>query len=180
MADVAPGFAPAGVASGQLLEHLGRDRDAETAYIATISRVDDHPDARTCLAGLWTRQGRVADAVAALREASGGGPKGTRRAPREDPSLALTLAYLLTLRGHAAEPATLCAAAESKGGGLPAMLLAARAFSDVGDEDAVRARRVAGRASPAKRPRRDETMFRSRQRTLRRAAVGPHRATRKG
>ena len=73
---------PLGSRSGQLLERLGRDRDAESAYIATISRVDDHPDAWTCLAGLWTRLGRVADAVAALREASGAARGQMSHAPR--------------------------------------------------------------------------------------------------
>ena len=161
---------PRGVASGQLTPR-SRPRRRDRVHRHHI------PGRRPSRRG---RAWRVSDASRArrgrraLREA-GGGPKGTRRAPEKiRPSRSRRV---LTLRGHAAEPRAV------RRGGIERRWVTGDAprrarAQDVGDEDAARARRV---AAAARRPRSDATRRCSkRQRTPRRAAVGPHRATRKG
>ena len=129
------------------------ESEAELALVVTVATNPESPDAWTAFARHQARRGRVSDAVAALRQALTGGPEGKWLRPRSDPGLLLTLGFLLHLRGHVAEPASLYASAAAVGGGLVAATLAARMAAETGDddEDVARARRDAMRVAFASR-----------------------------
>ena len=129
------------------------ESEAELALVVTVATNPESPDAWTAFARHQARRGRVSDAVAALRQALTGGPEGKWLRPRSDPGLLLTLGFLLHLRGHVAEPASLYASAAAVGGGLVAATLAARVAAETGDddEDVARARRDAMRVAFASR-----------------------------
>jgi hypothetical protein len=125
------------------------DSEAELALVMAVMSNPETPDAWTAFARHLARRGRVSDAVAALRDALAGGPEGKWLRPRSDAALLLTLGFLLHLRGHVAEPASLYASAAAAGGGLIATMLAARVAAETGDddEDVSRARRDAMRGA---------------------------------
>ena len=140
-------------ASATEVEPSPSESEAELALFVTVASNPESPDAWTAFARHQARRGRVSDAVAALRQALTGGPEGKWLRPRSDPALLLTLGFLLHLRGHVAEPASLYASAAAAGGGMVAATLAARVAAETGDddEDVSRARRDAMRVAFASR-----------------------------
>ena len=140
-------------ASANEVDPSPSESEAELALVMAVMSNPESPDAWTAFARHLARRGRVSDAVAALRDALSGGPEGKWLRPRSDPALLLTLGFLLHLRGHVAEPASLYASAAAAGGGLIAAMLAARVAAETGDddEDVSRARRDAMRGAFATR-----------------------------
>ena len=94
------------------------ESEAELALAMAVMSNPESPDAWTAFARHLARRGLASDAVAALRDALAGGPEGKWLRPRSDAALLTTLGFLLHLRGHVAEPASLYASAAAQGGGM--------------------------------------------------------------
>ena len=126
------------------------ESEAELALAMAVMSNPESPDAWTAFARHLARRGLASDAVAALRDALAGGPEGKWLRPRSDAALLTTLGFLLHLRGHVAEPASLYASAAAQGGGMVTATLAARVAGG-DDDDAVSRARDAMRAAFAAR-----------------------------
>ena len=126
------------------------ESEAELALAMAVMSNPESPDAWTAFARHLARRGLASDAVAALRDALAGGPEGKWLRPRSDAALLTTLGFLLHLRGHVAEPASLYASAAAHGGGMVTATLAARVAGG-DDDDAVSRARDAMRAAFAAR-----------------------------
>ena len=138
--------------AGPQLAPAPSESEAELALAMAVMSNPESPDAWTAFARHLARRGLASDAVAALRDALAGGPEGKWLRPRSDAALLTTLGFLLHLRGHVAEPASLYASAAAQGGGMVAATLAARLRLGGDDDDAVsRARRDAMRSAFAAR-----------------------------
>lgn len=131
------------------------ESEAEMALTITVASNPDSPDCWTSFARHLARRGFVTDAVAALRAAIAGGPEAKWLKPRADPGVMVTLGYLMHIRGHVAEPASLYTGALSLGGGFIAATLLSRVQLEMGDEDeSVRvAKHLAARDAFAKHPK---------------------------
>ena len=102
------------------------ESEAELALAMAVMSNPESPDTWTAFARHLVRRGLASDAVAALRDALAGGPEGKWLKPRSDAALLTTLGFMLHLRGHVAEPASLYASAAAHGGGMVTAMLAAR------------------------------------------------------
>lgn len=122
------------------------ESEAELALAMAVMSNPESPDAWTAFARHLARRGLASDAVAALRDALAGGPEGKWLRPRSDAALLTTLGFMLHLRGHVAEPASLYASAAAHGGGMVTATLAARVAGG-DDDDAVSRARDAMRAA---------------------------------
>ena len=122
------------------------ESEAELALAMAVMSNPESPDTWTAFARHLVRRGLASDAVAALRDALAGGPEGKWLKPRSDAALLTTLGFMLHLRGHVAEPASLYASAAAHGGGMVTATLAAR-VSGGDDDDAVSRARDAMRAA---------------------------------
>lgn len=122
------------------------ESEAELALAMAVMSNPESPDTWTAFARHLVRRGLASDAVAALRDALAGGPEGKWLKPRSDAALLTTLGFMLHLRGHVAEPASLYASAAAHGGGMVTATLAARVAGG-DDDDAVSRARDAMRAA---------------------------------
>lgn len=122
------------------------ESEAELALAMAVMSNPESPDTWTAFARHLARRGLASDAVAALRDALAGGPEGKWLKPRSDAALLTTLGFMLHLRGHVAEPASLYASAAAHGGGMVTATLAARVAGG-DDDDAVSRARDAMRAA---------------------------------
>ena len=122
------------------------ESEAELALAMAVMSNPESPDTWTAFARHLARRGLASDAVAALRDALAGGPEGKWLKPRSDAALLTTLGFMLHLRGHVAEPASLYASAAAHGGGVVTATLAARVAGG-DDDDAVSRARDAMRAA---------------------------------
>ena len=122
------------------------ESEAELALAMAVMSNPESPDTWTAFARHLVRRGLASDAVAALRDALAGGPEGKWLRPRSDAALLTTLGFMLHLRGHVAEPASLYASAAAHGGGMVTATLAARVAGG-DDDDAVSRARDAMRAA---------------------------------
>ena len=116
------------------------ESEAELALAMAVMSNPESPDTWTAFARHLARRGLASDAVAALRDALAGGPEGKWLKPRSDAALLTTLGFMLHLRGHVAEPASLYASAAAHGGGMVTATLAARVAGGDDDDAVSRAR----------------------------------------
>ena len=92
------------------------ESEAEMALTIGVASNPDSPECWCAFARHLTRRGFLTDAVASLRAAIAGGPEAKWLKPRSDPGVMVTLGYLVHIRGHVAEPASLYTSAAQMGG----------------------------------------------------------------